>query len=143
MNNIRSEVKQEIQNLRNAIYEVTLEIEVARRDGDPENIGICHELQDKLRFLNRRVKRLVKSISQYTEDRSTSALNLGNTVKIQFENSLQKTITLVLPTNANPKKGFISSKSPLGEAIQGKSKGEIVTFQTPHGNQSFSILDIA
>lgn len=49
---------------------------------------------------------------------------------------------IVSETEANLKEGKISIKSPIGAALVGKVKGEVVEVQTPGGVHSFEILDI-
>ncbi len=38
--------------------------------------------------------------------------------------------------------GKISNKSPIGEALLGKAKGETVVFDTPGGKTTYKIIDI-
>ena len=43
---------------------------------------------------------------------------------------------------AEIKKNLIFFKSPIGRALVGKDKGEMVTVNTPSGEKSFEILDV-
>ena len=40
------------------------------------------------------------------------------------------------------KKILIFFKSPIGKALIGKNKGEMVTVNTPSGEKNFEILDV-
>jgi len=39
--------------------------------------------------------------------------------------------------------GKISNRSPLGEAIFGKKKGDSITFQTPNGKVNYKIIKVS
>ena len=49
---------------------------------------------------------------------------------------------LVGQDEADVKKNFIFFKSPIGKALIGKNKGEMVTVATPSGEIKFEILDV-
>jgi transcription elongation factor GreA len=36
----------------------------------------------------------------------------------------------------------ISHLSPLGEALMGKKKGDVFTFETPNGKQQYKIVEL-
>ena len=40
------------------------------------------------------------------------------------------------------KKNLIFFKSPIGKALIGKDKGEMLTVNTPSGEKNFEILDV-
>ena len=52
------------------------------------------------------------------------------------------TYKLVGQDEADIKKNLIFFKSPIGKALIGKDKGEMVTVNTPSGEKSFEILDV-
>ena len=43
---------------------------------------------------------------------------------------------------ANIKENLIFFKSPIGKALIGKDKSDIVTVNTPSGEKNFEILDV-
>ena len=49
---------------------------------------------------------------------------------------------LVGQDEADIKKNLIFFKSPIGKALIGKNKGEMITVNTPSGEKSFEILDV-
>ena len=49
---------------------------------------------------------------------------------------------LVGQDEADIKKNLIFFKSPIGRALIGKHKGEIISVATPSGEKNFEILDV-
>ena len=61
-----------------------------------------------------------------------------------FKYIIDKKITykLVGQDEADIKKNLIFFKSPIGKALIGKDKSEMVTVNTPSGEKNFEILDV-
>ena len=67
----------------------------------------------------------------------------GSTVNLQdLEVDKKISYKLVGQDEADIKKNLIFFKSPIGKALIGKDKGEMVTVNTPSGDKSFEILDV-
>ncbi len=49
---------------------------------------------------------------------------------------------IVGSAEANPRKGRLSNESPVGQAVIGKSKGDIVEVQVPVGTIKYEIVEI-
>lgn len=73
----------------------------------------------------------------------TDVVNIGAIVTV-FNKTAGRTIeyTIVGATEANPLKGKISDRSPIGKAIMGKKTGDIVEVETPAGMVTVEILNI-
>jgi transcription elongation factor GreA len=52
------------------------------------------------------------------------------------------TYVLVGPDEANSDKNLISTTSPVGRALLGKTEGDEVTVQTPGGKRGFEIVGV-
>ncbi len=50
---------------------------------------------------------------------------------------------IVGSAEADPPKGRISNESPVGQALIGHCKGEVVTVRTPGGSLRFTVVAIA
>jgi len=57
-------------------------------------------------------------------------------------NSKQISYRLVGQDEADIKKNLIFFKSPIGKALIGKDKGDMISASTPSGERSFEILDV-
>ncbi|MBQ3048061.1 MAG: transcription elongation factor GreA [Clostridia bacterium] len=94
------------------------------------------EIENKLRF--------GKIINQKKID--TSKVNAGCTVTLldlDFDDKFEYKI--VGSTESDPSKGLISNESPVGQALLGKKKGEIVQIVLPQNNNvtiKLKILEI-
>jgi len=73
----------------------------------------------------------------------TSKVSIGCFVKLydeEFDETLEYQI--VGSTESNPAKGFVSNESPVGSALLGAKKGEVVSVHTPSGITKFKVLGI-
>ena len=91
------------------------------------------ELENKLRY--------AKIIDESEID--TKTVQVGNKVKIydmEFEEELEYTI--VGSTEVNLAENKISNESPIGSALIGAKKNQIVEAQTPGGVAKYKVLEI-
>ena len=75
---------------------------------------------------------------------STDYIQVGNTVTLydlEFDEELEYKI--VGSIESNPDKGYVSNESPMGKALIGKQKGEIVDIETPGGTIQMKVLKIS
>lgn len=66
---------------------------------------------------------------------------IGSTVKIEMEDEVDE-FTIVGRVEADPSKKRISNESPLGSALLGAKKGEVVDVTTPIVKYKCKILEI-
>ena len=83
------------------------------------------------------------NVIDVTKIENNGKVIFGSTVKLQdLETEKQINYKLVGQDEADIKKNLIFFKSPIGKALIGKDKGEMVTVNTPSGDKSFEILDV-
>lgn len=58
----------------------------------------------------------------------------------EFDEEVEYTITG--SSESDPRNGLISNVSPVGKALIGHSKGEVISVQTPGGTTAYKIVDI-
>lgn len=91
------------------------------------------ELEAKIRF--------AKIIDESEID--TKTVQIGNIVKVlDMEFNEEVEYTIVGSTEVNLAENKISNESPIGIALLGSKKNQVVTAQTPGGECKFKILDI-
>jgi len=74
---------------------------------------------------------------------SSDKVEIGTNVVVKKENNKEQiTYSIVGAEEADMTKNKISNKSPLGEALCGKKKGEVVSISTPKGLVKYTIVDI-
>ena len=67
-----------------------------------------------------------------------------STVKIKNHNLGKEQVwTLVSENEVDTKSGMISFKSPIGSALVGRRKGDLVDVDIPSGKIKIEILDIS
>lgn len=96
-------------------------------------------------FVEGRIQEL-ETILRYAviidEQAHRDVVDLGARVTIQEEGFPPETYLIVGPTEADPHNGKISHESPMGRALMGRKKGEVVTVETPEGTIQVRILEI-
>ena len=67
----------------------------------------------------------------------------GSTVHlIDLENNQKKKYKIVGKDEADLTKNYIYFKSPIGKALIGKSKKDLITVKTPSGEKNFEIIEV-
>ena len=77
-------------------------------------------------------------------DVSTSAVNVGTTVKVKnLDMDKEVTYTIVGANETNHREMKISSESPIGSMLMGKKVGQQVAVDTPGGVLKLKVLQIS
>lgn len=72
----------------------------------------------------------------------TDRVGYGSLVRIRdLDTGVEETVTLLTGHLVDPEEGQLSMSSPLGEALLGRSSGEIVTVPAPGGERRYQIVD--
>lgn len=75
---------------------------------------------------------------------NTDHVQILNKVKIKnLKTNAIVEYTLVGESEANLKEGKLAAATPIGKALIGKKKGDMVTVQVPSGILNFEIVDIS
>ena len=128
--------------------EVTEQMQVARSFGDLSENAEYDAAKDEQRDIEARIEEIEKILKNaevfVEEEASTNAINVGCKVvihDIEYDEDLE--FAIVGSTEANSLKGKISNESPLGHALIGATKGQVVTVEMPNGLTSqYKVLDI-
>lgn len=79
-----------------------------------------------------------------SEDIKTDYVRVGSTVKVlDLELDETEEYKIVGTIESNPDEGLISNESPIGKALLGKKKDEVVTISSPGGNFDVKIISIS
>ncbi len=127
--------------------EIAKNLEYARSLGDlSENAEYqeARELQAATEERIRKLEELVKRAQIMTEGRNKNLIGFGSVVSIKKEDSPEiHEYTIVGSEEADMRARKLSHVSPLGAAIMGKKKGDVFTFETPNGKQTYTIEKVA
>lgn len=150
INYITEDKKQALQDELNYLKttkrkEILESLEEARALGDlSENAEYHQSREDQGKTEDRilQIDNMLKS-SVVVKKHSSSSVEIGTTVKVKKENEKDNiTYSIVGAEEADMSNNKISNKSPLGEALFGKTKGDIVSIKTPKGLVKYTLVDI-
>ncbi len=137
----------EIRTLdRELKQELPKEIQLARELGDLRENAEYQAAKERQRFVEARISMLRTRVSEISlmnldklpHDRAA----LGSTLRLREPEGGEVVYQLVMPEDADPRKGWISTASPIGRALVGKEVGDDVTVPTPSGVRAFEIIEL-
>ena len=141
-------LKQEIEYLSNhKRREVADRIRVAREFGDISENAEYDDAKNEQALLEHRIaqleERLLSARVITKKDIAKDVVSVGSKVKLK-DMDAGKTFEyrIVGSAEANPAENKLSNESPVGKAILGKKKGEVVEVAAPRGTLKFKILEI-
>jgi transcription elongation factor GreA len=119
----------------------------AREHGDISENAEYHAAKERQSFLEGRINELDSVINRSEvieiDKGPADRVVFGRTVSVyNLETDEESTYQLLGPYEAEPEKGSISVKSPLGQALIGREPGDAVKVKTPKGIQELEILEI-
>jgi len=120
----------------------------ARDKGDLSENAEYHAAKEEQGLLETRIAKLsiIISNARLMDDSKvdTSKVLILSKVKIKnLANNFEVEYQLVAPNEADLKAKKLSMDSPYGEALLGKSVGDIETIQAPNGKMEFEIINIS
>ncbi|MFY0654058.1 MAG: transcription elongation factor GreA [Cyclobacteriaceae bacterium] len=142
-------LKDELHELRTkGRADIAKQIAEARDKGDLSENAEYDAAKDAQGLLELKISKLEVAVGNArVMDESqidTSKVSVLSKVKIKNKkNGMEVAYTLVSEEESDLKSGKISVKSPIGEGLLGKKKGEIAVVKAPAGNIEFEVLDIS
>ena len=86
----------------------------------------------------------MKNTKIVTDGKKKSEISFGSKVSIRKDGSVEAhEYTIVGSEEADMRVKKLSHVSPLGAALMGKKKGDVFTFETPSGKQTYTIEKVA
>ena len=126
-------------------------IKIAREFGDLSENAEYDAAKEEQSFVESEIKELEEKIQNAViideDSLSKHEVSLGSTVTVAFlfdgEEDDPETYRIVGTTEADAAQNRISNESPLGQALIGGKKGDIVEMTAPNGNKiSYRIKEI-
>ena len=141
-------LKQEIEYLSNEKRrEVADRIRIARGFGDIAENAEYDDAKNEQAMLEHRIAQLEERLRSARViakgDVKKDVVSVGSKVKLR-DIDAKKTVEyhIVGSTEANPAENKLSNESPVGKAILGRKKGEVVEVAAPRGAFKVKILEI-
>ena len=142
-------LKKELEELKNTKRPKIIEaIAEARGHGDLKENAEYHAAKEEQSKIEGRIIQIndliaranVIDVSQFEKKDNVI---FGSTVYlIDLENNEKKTYKIVGKDEADIAKSYIYFRSPIGKALIGKKKKELVTVITPSGEKNFEIKEV-
>lgn len=140
-----------LEKLKNQLLQVQAQLrDVAQRIKEAKDLG---DLSENAEYLGAKEEQaFLLGRASMLEERIRSAKvakkNRGGMVAvgckvIVLNGKNESSFEIVGPEEADPLNGRISPDSPIGGALYGRKKGEVVSVSTPRGMTEYKILDIA
>ncbi len=142
-----SKLKEELRILETEKRkEIAQRLQEAIAYGDLSENSEYQEAKEEQAFTEGRILELNKKIknAKIISEHHGKSINLGSNVEIQnLKLKKLEKYTIVGSTEVNPFEGKISNESPLGSALLGKNKGDIVEYIAPEGNFKYEVLKVS
>lgn len=145
----RKELELELADLKGPKRKKILEnLEYAKSLGDLSENAEYHQTREDQGKLEERIAKIEQILqsSEVVSDKGPKGdiIGIGSTVVVEKEGGKEKkTYIIVGSEEANMAEGKISNRSPFGEALFGKKKGDSVSFNTPNGTALYKIISVS
>jgi transcription elongation factor GreA len=135
-------IEQELAEIQASRKEAVETLSAARALGDLSENGLYTAAKSRLRHIDTEINRRKYYLKVgVIHDVGTSVVGVGSSVEVQT-NKGTRTFQIVGDTESDPLAGKITKKSPIGSALMGKKKGDIVKISTPSGTIEYTISKI-
>jgi transcription elongation factor GreA len=142
-------LKIELENLKNVQRpKVVAAIAEARSHGDLKENAEYHAAKEQQGLIEGRVLTINDLIARANvidvkKIDNDGKVIFGSTTKVEdLETGEEISYRLVGQDEADISQKFIFYKSPIGKALIGKNKGDMVSVSTPSGEKNFEIKDV-
>lgn len=127
--------------------EVAERIKQAIAFGDISENSEYEDAKNEQAFIEGRIASLEKTLKNARlmedSDVAVDVVSLGSRVTLrEVERGREITVTVVSSVESKIRDGKISDESPVGKAIIGKKKGDIVEVEAPAGIIKYEILNV-
>ena len=132
-------LKDELQELQtNRRREVAERIKEAREFGDISENSEYDDAKNEQAMLEAKIARFEERLRAArvidASEVSTDAVQVGSVVSVKDEKTgKSQKFTIVGSAEANPKESKLSNESPVGRALMGHKRNDIVSVQVPRG----------
>ena len=142
-------IKKELEELKNIKRPKIIEaIAEARAHGDLKENAEYHAAKEEQSKIESRIIKINDLIARanvidVTKLEKKDKVVFGSTVSlIDLKSNESKTYKIVGKDEADINKNYIYFKSPIGKALIGKNKKDLMTVITPSGEKNFQITEV-
>ncbi|MFA6355294.1 MAG: transcription elongation factor GreA [Candidatus Paceibacterota bacterium] len=139
-------LQEELKHLKTSKRKEILEsLEAAKALGDLSENAEYHQAREDQGKTEDRINQIEYMLqsSVVVKKHQSSKVEIGTNVVVKKEGSKDTiTYSIVGAEEADMVHNKISNKSPLGEALFGKKKGDEISINTPRGLAKYTLIDI-
>ena len=142
-------LKSELEDLKNVQRpKIVAAIAEARSHGDLKENAEYHAAKEQQGLIEGRVLKINDLIARanvidVTKIDNEGKVIFGSTISVQdLDTKKEISYRLVGQDEADISKNLIFYKSPIGRALIGKNKNDLLSVQTPSGERNFEIKDV-
>ena len=121
-------------------------LEYSKSLGDLKENAEYHQTREDQSKLEERILKIEQILqsSEVVLGKGGDTVGISSKVVVQKEGvKNQKTYIIVGSEEASMSEGKISNRSPFGEALLDKKKGDKVSFSTPNGRVDYKIINVS
>lgn len=124
--------------------EVAEHLEYAKSLGDLSENAEYQEAREEQAMIEDRIMKLENMLksAEIVLNHHSDRADVGTTVTVEKEDGKKLTYKIVGSEEADVKQGKLSVRSPLGEALLEKRKGDEVSVKTPGGMVKYKVTEI-
>jgi transcription elongation factor GreA len=148
MEAVRKKLQDELAGLEEELHvKLPREIQRAREFGDLRENAEYKAALERQSMVSARIMQVRTRLSELESiDISkipTDRIAYGSKVVLyDLDKDEKVTYQLVTSEESDPEKGFISTISPIGQALMGKEEGDEIKVRTPTGLRNFEVRDL-
>lgn len=144
----KTEIEERLRYLKNIKRPEVLEkLKVARDFGDLSENSEYDAAKKEQTIVETEISQIEETLRKATiienGDISNDTVSVGNFVRVydmEFDEEIEYKVVGII--ESNPDKNFVSNESPIGKALLGAKKGDVVTVKAPAGDIQLKILEI-
>lgn len=143
-----NELQAELERLHAEVPRIRETIRLARSDGDVRENAPLDAAREQQQLVERRIRQLENDLARVeivdASNADTEKVSIGSRVTLHDLLGAQQPppLTLVDVREADASAGKISTVSPIGQALMGRSVGDEITINTPRGLLQYRIDSI-
>jgi transcription elongation factor GreA len=143
----REKLEQELHELETVKRpQIGERIRIAREFGDISENSEYDDAKTEQAWMESRIAEITQIISTATvveAPKRSNKVSVGSVVTVRMGDGTERTFTIVGAAEADIAAERISNESPVGAALLGAKKGDVVGVDTPKGTRTeFTILKI-
>ena len=125
--------------------EIGERIKVAREFGDISENSEYDDAKNEQGMMEARIAEITRILSEATvvsTPKRSTKVNIGSTVTVDM-NGRERVFTIVGGAEADTAAGKISNESPVGAAVLGHKKGDVIEYEGPTGRKmKFTLVKV-